>query len=991
MKKAKSTLVSTSQALEDLNACCDGDDFSVSDLKMYMQRHLRPLQVLNLVFSNEHQHLGKNDQLYHYLDILRRGCPSRRALLDEIYNDERLQDTNYLRLPSLGKRVLASKLTSMIQKRYPWMSPRILHAYAFRPEAFSNKKRSNKSNNWGDLYQRVEIPKGTNGRRTLWIPNPPLRRVQRCLLELVFNRCLDALPEYVNGCRPSQKNGYSFGVYRNASTHLGQQYVAKFDIKNFFPSVHVNEIVPTLLALESPMLPSTKEIKEASKNEVIDYHWTHDAAVFIARLVTHRGRLPQGAPTSPAIANLVFAKFDKQICDKLGDKFVYSRYVDDLTISLSNSAAKSLGIGNKRDMLVAVNKVVSEVLKKSPFRLNQRKSKASSIQQTHRITGLVVSKDSVSLPRNKKRNVRALMHKIKKWGFVQTARELIGGEIHHRTEYLSHSSSVPFESAGRLGKYAYSHHRLKKRRLSTERMAVLMLKQVYGEIKIEIQQKTKLFNKHRLTIPAELHEGKTAWRDIERSLLPAIWCNNVIVEDEDGQVVIKDIQDNLIICKLRSGDKKLDFFFLSKRDAIGSVELWHQVQGLVNCLRVRDADECFGDIKEIYRRLSKCLGDISLKAPDVTPRRLAVRDPSATTSPLHLTHVEKFLRDVAKLFERIHYFVSTEERDGESLAGIEAVGVQFQRQVKNRSEFKEWITFAQKIFVFGIQRLPISDGAKALKVIRTIDVLADRLNGKRSAWYLCEQSALKSSGASSKAIEETESGWFDLQRYVVRELLYETWNFVRPRQGLEIKKWINSIDNNPWAMTPEGKLEKKVREFIALRQTAVQGKNRSPMFTAEQDIDDRLVSATAQICKVISRPSEKRRWHDLGKWAELINEYFSEAWNKEDDGMVFERKFAKGENSRFLDVFYKLRCRGAHGWSAASLSKEVKKTNFVDFDTIQKWAADEIGLVFRKKTKKDEQTTYFQEPFLRLTDIEVQEVQVAILDGLNKFLAAQQP
>jgi len=149
---------------------------------------LRPLQVLNIFHSRR-----LSDRRPPVVAGVRSLFKTKKELLHWVYGDDRIfQDTNYVRLPSLEKRVLVSRLTGFARKRYPWLSPRIIHAFAFRPDFFQDRKRDAKKPSWGSLYRRIDIPKGRSGRRRLWIPNPPLRRVQRCLLELSLNRALGA-------------------------------------------------------------------------------------------------------------------------------------------------------------------------------------------------------------------------------------------------------------------------------------------------------------------------------------------------------------------------------------------------------------------------------------------------------------------------------------------------------------------------------------------------------------------------------------------------------------------------------------------------------------------------------------------------------------------------------------------------------------------------------------------------------------------------------
>ena len=246
---------------------------------------------------------------------------SRNKLLAWIYKDHRLyRDATYLRLPSASKQAVVREVLAGCKRRYPWLTSRLIHAFAFRPSWFERGKREKRKPNqaWDGLYRRVSIAKGPNKRRIIHIPVPPLRRLQKLLLKNCLDPALEnELEPFVFGCRP----GANYTVFHNAAQHIGQRFVARFDLKDFFPSIGIDDIVPALLSIRSPVLTrSTMSERPDGQTDIKRTHhpWTHDVAVPVARLATRRGRLPQGAPTSPAVANLVFRKYDREIVDTLG-------------------------------------------------------------------------------------------------------------------------------------------------------------------------------------------------------------------------------------------------------------------------------------------------------------------------------------------------------------------------------------------------------------------------------------------------------------------------------------------------------------------------------------------------------------------------------------------------------------------------------------------------------------------------------------------------
>lgn len=99
---------------------------------------------------------------------------------------------------------------------------------------------------------------------------------------------------------------------KNASYHIGNKYKFATDLKDFFPSISEKTVFHTFRRLG--YVPKISE--------------------FLAKLITYQGYVPQGAPTSTAIANLVFLPIDQKIiafCDER--KIKYSRFVDDLSFS----------------------------------------------------------------------------------------------------------------------------------------------------------------------------------------------------------------------------------------------------------------------------------------------------------------------------------------------------------------------------------------------------------------------------------------------------------------------------------------------------------------------------------------------------------------------------------------------------------------------------------------------------------------------------------
>lgn len=206
------------------------------------------------------------------------------------------------------------------------------------------------------LYVKIKIPKRKNGRvvgeRELRIPRKDLRSVQKKILSFLKKNI--SLLSCVHG----GVSGRS--IITNANPHVGKELVLNYDIKNFFPGIH-NERV--LKALRRRLDVSQKSLG------------------WIVRVVTYENQLPQGAPTSPFLSNVVALDLDtklRNLCRKVSAG--YTRFFDDITISGGRELEGIYGEG-----------VVDEIIKREGFLLNMEKKHMAHRTETQYVTGLVVN------------------------------------------------------------------------------------------------------------------------------------------------------------------------------------------------------------------------------------------------------------------------------------------------------------------------------------------------------------------------------------------------------------------------------------------------------------------------------------------------------------------------------------------------------------------------------------------------------------------------
>lgn len=212
-------------------------------------------------------------------------------------------------------------------------------------------------------------------KRIIEAPDKELKRMQRRILPLLYHLA------------PSPyAHGFTIGrsIVSNAEVHTGKRYVVKLDLKDFFPSV-------------------TREMIEREMRELgIFSEGNRTRIETLLALCLYEGRLPQGAPTSPAISNLVCRKLDFILAEfARKHRMRYSRYADDLTFSSDS------------DDCYKMIPLIEKIVRRYGFRINPRKVNVRKRHQRQTVTGIVVNrKGCTSVPRRKRMKLRAFMHQI---------------------------------------------------------------------------------------------------------------------------------------------------------------------------------------------------------------------------------------------------------------------------------------------------------------------------------------------------------------------------------------------------------------------------------------------------------------------------------------------------------------------------------------------------------------------------------------------------
>ncbi|WP_416665901.1 reverse transcriptase domain-containing protein [Egbenema bharatensis] len=262
-----------------------------------------------------------------------------------------------------------------------------------------------------DQYTSFDIPKKNGGSRTILAPSSTLKILQRKLSQVLY--CVYRVKPSVHGYAP-QKN-----IVTNAHVHSNKRYVLNLDLKNFFGSINFGRVRGMFMAKP--------------------YNLNAEVATVLAQICCHNNQLPQGAPTSPIVSNMLCAKLDSQL-QQLAKKYscTYTRYADDITFSTTlpkfpHQLASTISDEDK-DQLV-IGEALAAVIESNGFEVNYEKIRLQDSKNRQRVTGLTVNKFP-NVDRRYVRQIRAMLHSWEKYG-------LDNAESYYEAYYSSEEANFP--------------------------------------------------------------------------------------------------------------------------------------------------------------------------------------------------------------------------------------------------------------------------------------------------------------------------------------------------------------------------------------------------------------------------------------------------------------------------------------------------------------------------------------------------------------------
>lgn len=222
-------------------------------------------------------------------------------------------------------------------------------------------------------WKKTDPVKGKE--RTFFVPDQELKRIQRRILHRVLST-FDLPNEAHGGIKGRSPK-------TNAARHLGKALVVNIDIRDFFPSVRH---------------------KYVAKMFRRDFGCGRDTTWILTRLTTVDGQLPQGAPTSTMIANILLAvPVDGPINARASQLNVeVTRFIDDFSLSGNNAG----------ELINETARATSRVGLRT-WR-SRKKLKITPNHVRQEVTGLTVnSPGGPSVPREKRERVRAAIHQLR--------------------------------------------------------------------------------------------------------------------------------------------------------------------------------------------------------------------------------------------------------------------------------------------------------------------------------------------------------------------------------------------------------------------------------------------------------------------------------------------------------------------------------------------------------------------------------------------------
>ncbi|MDR0674325.1 MAG: reverse transcriptase family protein [Zoogloeaceae bacterium] len=282
-------------------------------------------------------------------------------------------------------------------------------------------------------YHARWVAKKKGGARLIEAPKERLRAIQRRILREI----LDAVPVHpaAHGCVPGRS------VLDNAALHVGSPLLLKLDLRDFFTSIRASRVHALFRTLGYPRMVARhltgmtthrtplRVLREVPQEEYPSPEERLGRQIWTRQFMERH--LPQGAPTSPSLANLCAWRLDTRLDGAAREcQARYSRYVDDIVLSCADGNP-----ARGRRILEMVQNIILE----EGFSPNWRKTRMLSSGGSQRITGLVVNRRP-NLPRREYDLLKAILTNCRRHGTASQNRHGLPDFRAHLLEAVSRNS-----------------------------------------------------------------------------------------------------------------------------------------------------------------------------------------------------------------------------------------------------------------------------------------------------------------------------------------------------------------------------------------------------------------------------------------------------------------------------------------------------------------------------------------------------------------------
>ena len=278
------------------------------------------------------------------------------------------------------------------------------------------------------------MAKRSGSLRLIEAPKPRLKRFQRCLLDAILLKI------------PPHESAHGFRTGRSVTTfvapHVGQTVVLKMDLRDFFVSITNARVVAIYLTLGYPeavarllagLSTNTVPLEVWNRSAGLAFDPAGSSAHWQARRLYREPHLPQGAPTSPALANLAAYRLDARLTGlAVAAQANYTRYADDLVFSGGASLAQAIARFAIQVAAIAIEE---------GFAVQHAKTRVMRQGVRQRVAGVVINR-KINMARHDHDQLKAILWNCARYGPHEQNRT---GHVDFRATWPA-ASPTPRES-----------------------------------------------------------------------------------------------------------------------------------------------------------------------------------------------------------------------------------------------------------------------------------------------------------------------------------------------------------------------------------------------------------------------------------------------------------------------------------------------------------------------------------------------------------------